>query len=201
MPDARQRPDAGNALLPPPDGGPPPVMLDAGSGPPKGKRIFLSSDTVNGNLMAAGGGTNGIDGADKFCQGLANDASLGGTWKALVSTATQSGVDRMTNAGPYYRLDDEKVFDSRDGMRTQPLAPIDVTEKFAQLPADGAWTGTLFGGLTLGPATDTTCDDWTSAAGDHLAILGETSSMTETWIDYGGGASCSDQWRVYCVEQ
>jgi len=203
VPDAHPaRPDGlGPPLTPPPDGGAPPIQLDAGSGPPKGKRIFVTSATFNGDLKTAGGGTSGIDGADKICQGLASDASLGGTWKALISTATQSGIDRMSNVGPYYRLDDEKVFETREQMRTQPLAAIDVTEKFAQLPTDGVWTGTLYGGMTVGPASDTTCMDWESASDSHLAILGDIARNDFAWLDYGGGAICSDNWRLYCVEQ
>jgi hypothetical protein len=200
-PDARPRPDAGNAIMPRPDGGPPPVQLDAGSEAPKGKRIFVSSTTVNGNLKAAGNGSSGLDGADKICQGLATAANLGGTWKALVSTATQSGVERMSNVGPYYRLDGEKVFETREAMRTQPLVAIDVTDGLAQIPSDGAWTGTLYGGLTLGPATDTTCNDWQSASADHIALVGILSEISASWIDYGGGGTCDDHWHLYCVEQ
>jgi Protein of unknown function (DUF1554) len=189
--DARPgRPDGGLTVIHPADAASPPVPLDAATGPPKGKRIFVSSTTVDGNL-------GGVEGADRVCQELADAATLGGSWKALVSTSSQSGVDRMANVGPYYRLDGEKAFETREEMRGVPLVAIDVTDAFTQLPSDGVWTGMTFGGIPTGD----TCDDWHSNADGLVALLGDLAQSDDRWIDYGGGGACSDAWRLYCVEQ
>src|SRR5262245_27534205 len=41
------------------------------------KRVFVTAGSWNGNLKAAGSGSDGIDGANKLCQGAATTAGLG----------------------------------------------------------------------------------------------------------------------------
>src|SRR5947207_2454473 len=49
------------------------------------KRVFVTSGTWTGDLKTHGGGTDGLDGANKLCQGAATAAALGGTWVAWLS--------------------------------------------------------------------------------------------------------------------
>src|SRR5262245_51629174 len=71
---------------------------------PVQKRVFVTAGSWNGNLKAAGAGSDGLDGANKLCQGAATTAGLGGTWVAWLSDSTHDAKDRIADVGPWYRL-------------------------------------------------------------------------------------------------
>lgn len=72
---------------------------------PRPNRIFVTSETYDGDL-------GGIAGADAICQGHADAASLGGTWRALLQTPTEDWHERLTGSRGWVRVDGAPVLDS-----------------------------------------------------------------------------------------
>ncbi len=89
-----------------------------GGVPPGGKRIFLTSSTYEGGALG------GVSGADQKCTLSAQAVGLSGTWIALVS-----GLDRISDVGPWYLLDGTKVFNNKAGLSTTPFAVISIDER------------------------------------------------------------------------
>jgi hypothetical protein len=71
---------------------------------PRPNRIFVTSETYDGDL-------GGIAGADAICQGHADAASLGGTWRALLQTPTEDWHERLTGSRGWVRVDGAPVLD------------------------------------------------------------------------------------------
>jgi hypothetical protein len=173
-------------------------------------RVFVTSQLYTGDL-------GGLAGADAKCQALADAASLGGTYKAWLSSSTVDARDRLTHFGkPYVLVDGSVVASDWDEFASlHHQRPIDLTETGEAAPivpaigvplvyTGSSWDGTLYtwpyyyGGTHVGDFHDT-CDDWlsTTALGTagqaHLAAWGSWTS--------GSAPPC---WRVaslYCLEQ
>src|SRR4051794_18448419 len=106
----------GGALSP--DGGS--AGPDGGNGAPQ-KHIFVTSMTYGSNL-------GGLTGADAKCRTLATAASLGGTWKAWLSTTSTNAIDRIVDVGPWYLMNGVKTFNNKAALRGTPLVPISLDE-------------------------------------------------------------------------
>jgi len=161
-----------------------------------GLRVFVSSETYNGNLA-------GLAGADGKCQALANAANLGGKWMAWLSDGATGPATRFTTKGgskPYVRIDGKLVAndwaDLIDGKLTNP---INVTE--ANMPAAGpthVWTNTAVDGT---PSTvDKHCLIWLNPTGASDGENGLRANTDAKWTDENND-KCSDLNRIYCFEQ
>ncbi len=176
-----------------------------------GHRIFVTSTTTNGNI-------GGIAGADAFCQTRANAQSLGGSWKAILATSTQSIADRIDSivSNPVFDLRPEgiggprQIADTDTQLKSQILNfPIHYTESSTSLSNGYVWTGHS-GGYH--------CSNWGATTGN--AYYGEVGTDMGTgcnsprsyWLayhstdDYGSCTSpywfpCSSALRLYCIEQ
>lgn len=192
--------------LPPADGG-----FDAGSDAAEdgadastgAKRVFVTSKVYTGNL-------GGLAGADAKCQGLADAAKLGGTYKAWLADSKQRVSTRFSAAG-----------------LTGPWTLVDgtpVAADFAQLTK-----GTLFHALDLTelrgapPATTAKCSTRTTSAWSEgsqepplsqcldwagLPATGQSEygipTVTKGWqADTCGafGAQCLKTAALFCFEQ
>jgi hypothetical protein len=165
------------------------------------KRVFVTSTQQNGNL-------GGLTGADGICQTRANAASLGGTWRAWLSTPSVNANTRITNA-EYRRIDGITVIatslaDLTDGTLN---ASIQVTEMGVTLTGpNDVFTGTLSNG-TLSPDSggyNYHCTSWTSNqfAGGVAAHRGSPSSVNSWWtLVTPGLIYCNANARLYCFEQ
>src|SRR5262245_31188313 len=80
----------------------PPGSMNEGGGPPAsvGNRIFVTSKVYVGGLLG------GLDGADAKCNERAAAAGLPRTYKAWLSTLTDSPSSRMTHLVGKYTLVD-----------------------------------------------------------------------------------------------
>jgi hypothetical protein len=167
----------------------------AGGGSATYKRIFITSAGYSGNLAAAGGKTNGLDGADAVCNTAATAAALGGTWKAWISDGTTRAIDRITGNGPWKKLDSggTLVLNNKANLQTQPLAPINVNENGAATTGD-AWTGTTNGGN----GTLQNCVGWTSSSGGYSGTYGTTAVLSQ-WTEFSTDG-CSSSNHLYCLE-
>jgi hypothetical protein len=166
----------------------------SGEPPPEDRRVFLSSQQWSGDL-------GGALGADEHCQDLADSAALGGTWRAYIIDP-DNDLSRHTQGNRAIVLvDGTLVADDWDDLTDGSIqAPIDLDEE-GQPRTGNAWTGFY----EVGGADDNWCDSWTSNAGgclgtDVCGAAGE-SDMTDSHWDGFFIFNCSDQFRLYCVEQ
>lgn len=159
--------------------------------------MFVTSATYTGNLKAAGSGADGLDGGDKLCQLAADAATLGGTWKAWLSSSTVNAIDRIADVGPWYRLDGAKVFNNKASIVTSgPLVAIDRNEQ-GGMPMVDTWTGTQNSGIASG----FTCNNWTDEApvNGYEGLVGITVGV-QFWTD-GPSDPCHLKNTLYCFEQ
>jgi hypothetical protein len=180
----------------------PPYMPDAGvpDSPPNVKRVFVTDAQLNGDLKTAGGGTSGLDGADRICAAAAAYGHLGGTWVAWLSTSTVNAIDRLTDNGPWYLVDGTTlVFPNKAAIASLPMTVIDRDELDA-LPSgfnENVWTGTNASGALAG--TDT-CTDWTNGTAFGYGSGGKYTHSDSVWTD-GSPSSCANaKAHLYCFE-
>lgn len=158
------------------------------------RRVFTTSSSYAGDF-------GGLAVADAACQKHADAAALGGAFKAyLVDEST--GLERLEHAGvPYVHLDGEKIADDWNDLTDGDIAARLDRDEFRQPVGGNAWTGLQqVNGLGV-----VSCDDWTSAEFGCLDTLvcggaGETNMTDEHW-DGWYIFNCSDEFRLYCLEQ
>ena len=102
-----------------------PTVPDAG----QPKRIFVTRTAFTGDLKTLGHAPDGPSGADALCDLAAQSMTLGGTWKAWVSTSTELATDRIAEVGPWVDLQGHVVFNNKAGFSTGPLRPIEFDER------------------------------------------------------------------------
>lgn len=160
------------------------------------KRVFVTSQRYNGYL-------GGLSGADLKCQQRANAANLGGTWKAWLSSSTQSATSRLTHFnGPYMLINGTTIANNWSDLIDGTLAsPINVTEinGLASIPV---WTNTDARG-EIAPNNKTWhCSNWTTSSSSRRGNTGESQSSNTRWTT-GISELCSqnDYVGLYCFEQ
>jgi len=155
------------------------------------KRVFVTSSTRNGNFA-------GLTGADSFCNTLANNAALGGTWTAWFSTTSPivHAKDRVPNAE--YRLVNNTtvIANNKDDLTDGTIDnPINKNESNVLVGSGSVWTGTHENGIG-----DATCTNWTTDASGVTGDGGDLAQATSSWTA-AGHAGCNLLFRLYCFEQ
>ncbi len=167
--------------------------------PPGAKRIFVTQETFEGNLVSGGG----LAGADGACSDAAKAAQLGGSWKAWISTSTVDAIDRISDVGPWFDLGGTEIFSDKANLAQSPAAALWRDENGTSLASDRIWTGTGFGGKyapDLGPGSKP-CSDWTSAAQGESAKIGQVGRKDgAAWTAFAG-TTCDQQAHLICLEQ
>lgn len=166
------------------------------------RRVFISSSVQNGYL-------GGLAGADMICVAAATSASLGGKWKAWLSSSTVSASSRLEHAVvPYQLLDGTQVAADWTALISGTIDHvINLDENKTVVPFQAgkapytglAWTGTNTDGSSY---TLDTCNDWMSSSPSSDGSFGADKYTTSYWTFYSGGASfCEDTMSLYCIEQ
>jgi hypothetical protein len=154
---------------------------------------------------------NGIQEADDVCQKDADNAGLGGSFKALLATNGDAAIARFDlNGKPWARPDGallaEKASDLALGTLTHVLASPSSN------PENTAWYANnrfLWSGAPdlVTKGTDlTTCKDWTTGGADPYADFGVTGYTVITrpggaWRGASSGGKCSDAFYLTCLEE
>jgi len=157
-------------------------------------RVFVTDSFQSANL-------GGPTGADKICQMAANAQTLGGMWRAWISTPAASASARLTHATvPYRLLDGTKVANNWTDLTDGSLAhAIDLSEQGNTLTGGEVWTSTNSNGTA---ATPNGCKGFTSnAGGAPYAEVGLLSSKTGTWTHVYQQFCNRTNVRLYCFEQ
>lgn len=204
-------------VIGPTDGGKDAAPKDAAKDAPVAPhryRVFVTKARFFADLKTAGGGADGLEGADNLCTKAATDANLGGgtTWKAWVSTTTKNAGERIIDRSPWYLVDRSTVaFPTFVALSSPPLHRIDQNETGGtSLTGTGAltnrvWTGTTNGGV-LAPGKN--CSDWSdqtqgkAVAGTYVETTGSANwtryaLQPDESCDADGGKA----WPIYCFEQ
>lgn len=185
---------------------------DSGPPPPHRYRVFVTKTRYFGDLKTAGGGADGLEGADNLCTKAATEANLGGTWKAWVSTTAKNAGERIVDRSPWYLVDKTTlVFQDFAGLQSPPLHRIDQNETGStSLTGTGpltnrVWTGTTNGGV-LAPGKN--CNDWSdqsqgkATAGTYVETTGAANwTRYAMQPDESCNADGGKPWPIYCFEQ
>jgi VCBS repeat-containing protein len=175
------------------------IIVNPVSEPPTGMIVFVTSGAYQGQSLG------GLDGADAICQDRANDAGLGGTFKAWLSTEEVSAADRLAHSDVPYVLADGTTqvaanwADLVDGIDHA----IDQTEWGAFVSnAVYVLTNTSNNGTSQG-AYD--CYDWTGNYPEPPfppSWAGYTGYAIH-WSEYDTGqlAYCDIDLHLYCFQQ
>jgi hypothetical protein len=193
-------PDASDASAPEsgPEAGP-----DGSDASTPQKYIFVSSELFASSL-------GGLTGADAQCQRLAGAAGLPGTYKAWLSTSSESADSRFTHAMmPYVLVDGTLIASDYYQLASNKIAhPIDLTESAMVPPSnnvcgsDGTWVWSSTGvnGQSTVNATYGDCNGWTSTVGGCVfGTTGMVADWSEACADPGG---CHNTLAaLFCVQQ
>jgi hypothetical protein len=142
--------------------------------------------------LGKGGDLEGVEGADRFCQSLAQAAGAGAkTWHAYLSTQAKDGKpavnakDRIGN-GPWVNAKGYQVAKDIAELHTLTYKinkTTALTEKGEVVPGRGdappnehdILTGTQQDGTVVAGTDDATCNNWTSSTdGQGGAVVGHT---------------------------
>ena len=142
-----------------------------------------------------------MSGADIKCQLLANQAMLGGTYKAWISDIFNSPANRFAKSpGPYYLVNGDKVAGSYADLTDGNLdKSINITEldTAVSIPFE-VWTHTQTNGL--GVVSGAHCSNWSDSAGGSNGDTGN-SNLTDAGWTAGAPQPCAGPKRRYCFQQ
>jgi hypothetical protein len=151
--------------------------VSAQPGPPQSPSMTFFVTSVG---LGKGADLGGLEGADRHCQQLAQNAGAGGkTWRAYLSTQAAAGGGEAVNArdrigkGPWQNFKGEVVAQSVDELHgdNNKLGPqVSLTERGTVVAGVGwtpnwhdALTGSQPDGRAFAPGEDRTCRNWTSS--------------------------------------
>jgi len=178
------------------------------------KRIFVTPTTGNST------DTGGVSGVDAQCQSRASAASLGGTWKALVSgygnSESEWAVNRIGyNWSKLQRIDGADVVYAGNiwnSTVTPLINPVTIRETGATLSTSYVRTGTTVNGMAAVQTANGQCNGFTlnNTYSATYALYNGTSGTTGSgWINNGnynadqGYGTCHYYYfgHLYCIEQ
>lgn len=163
--------------------------------------IFVTSDRYSGNR-------GGVSGADSTCQTVAASgtatSTLGGTWRAIVSTAASNASSRITfESGSSIKNTNGAtvVANSSDLWGGTLLTPVGYDQNGSPgAVTERVWTGSTASGTHGGNAD---CSGWTNST-FGWGHYGDLTSATSTWISAGDSTLCkgppdSEASHLYCI--
>ncbi len=161
---------------------------------------FVTSVEGTGELgyWSDSGGAPGIEGADRICQTLAQQAGLwrSDAYRAWISDSNTDAIDRFVNDSPLYRTDGVLFAHSfADLAAGLLLTSLSVDEFGVAMDDRKAWTGTLGDGTS----SDYNCSDWQPPAGGGpvYGTQGQSWRIDYPWTDEGQ-SDCVESAHLYC---
>lgn len=158
--------------------------------------VFVSSALVTGNV-------NGLAGADKTCQTLADNAGIKGTFVAYLSQSTQAATinapSRVGSATGWVRVDGKAVMNAITGFQNGLFNPVLLDEKGNDTTNTSiVWTGTNKAGLyqdqcyggTVAPIP------WIGTSGSATIGISTATSAISISSDTTG---CASARHLYCL--
>jgi hypothetical protein len=144
-----------------------------------------------------GAGVGGLAAADTKCQAAGDSASLGGTYKAILSDSATNAKDRLTISGPIFNTGGDRIAnDSVDLWDSSVDFGITYNQHGAVSGLGESWTGTNGDGTSAA----TNCTDWTSAVGTGHANR-SSGLLDQQWVSYVGNRDCGLSKILICISQ
>ncbi|MBP6631238.1 MAG: hypothetical protein KA297_17515 [Kofleriaceae bacterium] len=166
-----------------------------------GRRAFTTS-------TATGGALGGLDGADAYCQQLANTSPLlRGTYRAWLSDATGSPSTRFTQSTvPYYLPNGALLASSWSDLTDGFLArAFNVSDAGTVVGDNTPFTNTEANGTPISAASGAAnCVNWTSGGASPGAWVGYSAAVDQGWTrnaNTGSFTQCNVLHRLYCFQQ
>ncbi len=161
-----------------------------------GKLVFISSAYYRGDL-------GGLTGADEKCQGLSDEAGLGGIFKAWLSDDSASPFSRFKQAVvPYYRVDFQRIAKNWEDLTNGNIENLlNINELGNPVPVDSrrfVHSNTYSNSWLYHTAHD--CLNWTSDD-STLDTLRGNSDFTDSRWSTETLFNCSNFGRLYCFQQ
>lgn len=163
------------------------------------KFVFVTSTTHNGNL-------GGLAGADAICQSRAISAGLPGSYKAWLSSSTESAASRLNQSNvPYKLVNGTQIAPNWTGLTDGVLdAPISINENGMAVIPEFVWTNTNTNGNITLNYTSGTCNDWNSSSSslfDYNYGFSNQSNSMWTLNTCCAPVQCNYLSRLYCIQQ
>lgn len=172
----------------------------------KGKLVFLSSISVNGNFGSSfyADGASGIQAGDNICKNLADRAGIpnANNFKALVSAPGNDVRSRIQSDGPWAMKNGVLVAQNKADLFDGSLfTSIRIDENGIEKTSFlDPWTGSTPAGL----ADEFTCQGWDvniDNIGSVRGLVGANMHADAEWTEYlSFGVSCSRSQPLYCIE-
>jgi hypothetical protein len=155
--------------------------------------MFVSSQTVIPGALSS------VEAADTFCNGLARDAGLSGSFRAWLSSDAGNAPARLQPARGWTRVDRLPFTDSLSSLLAGVVYyPPNLNERGEYVGNVDVVTGTSADGR--GAAT--TCENWTqtgSYPSPPGTLAGESNVGSGAWTDLTG-VYCNASVHLYCFE-
>ncbi len=142
------------------------------------------------------GSIGGVAAANTICQNAADTASLGGTWRAILSDSGTDARDNITISGNIFSTGGEFIASDSSDLWDGTISSALVRDENGDFQGGAVWTGTDQSGV----ARSDNCSDWTSTSGGVNGTQGDMTASNSSWITTGT-AACSGSGRIYCVSQ
>ncbi len=175
---------------------------------------FITTNSFDGDLQTAGGGANGIEGADNLCMDPANGYPGTGTYKALIVDGTNRvacTTNNCTGGGStehidwvlhpdtnYYRSDGTTQIMTTNADGIHDFSVGDLINTF---DAGSYWTGfSLVIGTQWTPHVND-CINWNSNNSGDRGHFGIGTTFPDSRSIGYGVSNCDLLIRLACVEQ
>jgi hypothetical protein len=162
------------------------VAVTASFGPIDGNLVFVTSEIYTGDLGGLGGG-------DANCRRLAAAAGYPGTFVALLSDASNTGLNRLGSARGFIRVDGLPIADTAADLNGRMIYPIALDEVGYGPVGKPVWTG--MDGFGMRSGND--CAVWSSTSG--MGTAGFANDGPGGWM-FTGPDGCDEIAGLYCFE-
>ena len=190
------------------DGGPGDSGMNSGDAgpvsPAERKRVFYFRNGSLGKIRDSTNTRPAVEIADDSCTNGAREMGLGGTWKAWLSSSRIDAIDRISDVGPWYRLDQTTVlFETKAELSLGPrirIDPKDASEDWETCSFSGSCRFTFWSGTDVdGRHTTDNCLDWTEYLG-RIATVGRADVAGRDWVA-SDPLYCGAYLGLLCIEQ
>jgi hypothetical protein len=145
--------------------------------------VFVSSQGHTGNF-------GGVAGGDAFCNTLARQSSVPGTFVAYLGTSTASPTSHLGSARGWIRLDGLPFADTVTNIQNSVLWYPAAVNDLGQTLDVSVFTGAV-------QQLSNTCGDWTSTTGISSGAFSCADEGAIYWQELAG-LSCASANSVYC---
>lgn len=160
-------------------------------------RVFVTSTQFRGDL-------GGIVGAHGQCATAAEQAGLGGRWKAILSDKNSDAKEEVAVEADVFDLRGVRIATAGQFWTEEHDHGIEWTETGEAIGCEGCrsdavWTGSKADGTSR----NYFCDNWRDGTKRSRGNVGDAGDGNQQWIEEDGSSSsyvCERRLRLYCID-